>query len=85
MAIAKASTAKLRDELLNGEIFYTLKEAQIVIENWRQPLQHGASAFIAGIPTAGTRGTRLAGKARSANASSKLTFQSDHSVGAGQS
>ena len=27
---------KLRDELLNGEIFYALKEAQIVIENWRQ-------------------------------------------------
>ena len=27
---------KLRDELLNGEIFYTLKEAQIVIEIWRQ-------------------------------------------------
>lgn len=26
---------KLRDELLNGEIFYTLKEAQTVIENWR--------------------------------------------------
>jgi len=27
---------KLRDELLNGEIFHTLKEAQILIENWRQ-------------------------------------------------
>lgn len=27
---------KLRDELLNGEIFYTLKEAQILIGNWRQ-------------------------------------------------
>ena len=27
---------KLRDELLNGEIFYTLKEAKIVIEGWRQ-------------------------------------------------
>jgi putative transposase len=27
---------KLRGELLNGEIFYTLKEAQIVIENWRR-------------------------------------------------
>jgi transposase InsO family protein len=27
---------KLRDELLNGEIFYTLKEAQILIEQWRQ-------------------------------------------------
>jgi len=25
----------LRDELLNGEIFYSLKEAQIVIEQWR--------------------------------------------------
>ena len=27
---------KLRDELLNGEIFYTLKEAQLIIEGWRQ-------------------------------------------------
>jgi transposase InsO family protein len=27
---------KLRDELLNGEIFYTLKEAQILIEQWRK-------------------------------------------------
>jgi transposase InsO family protein len=26
---------KLRDELLNGEIFYSLKEAQIIIEQWR--------------------------------------------------
>jgi len=26
---------KLRDELLNGEIFYTLNEARIVIEAWR--------------------------------------------------
>jgi len=27
---------KLRDELLNGKSFYTLKEARIVIENWRR-------------------------------------------------
>ena len=27
---------KLRDELLNGEIFYSLKEAQIVVEQWRK-------------------------------------------------
>ena len=27
---------KLRDELLNGEIFYTLKEAQVMIERWRE-------------------------------------------------
>ena len=30
-----ASNGKLRDELLNGEIFYTLKEAVILIERWR--------------------------------------------------
>jgi transposase InsO family protein len=27
---------KLRDELLNGEIFYSLKEAKTVIEAWRR-------------------------------------------------
>ncbi len=27
---------KLRDELLNGEIFYTLKEAKVLIEHWRK-------------------------------------------------
>ena len=27
---------KLRNELLNGEIFYTLREAQVLIEQWRQ-------------------------------------------------
>ena len=27
---------KLRDELLNGEIFYTLKEAKVMIERWRR-------------------------------------------------
>jgi putative transposase len=28
--------SNLRDELLNGEIFYTLKEATVIIENWRR-------------------------------------------------
>src|SRR5213078_3605083 len=28
--------ARLRDELLDGEIFYTLREAQIIIESWRR-------------------------------------------------
>ena len=27
---------KLRDELLNGEIFFTLKEAEILVEQWRR-------------------------------------------------
>ncbi len=29
-------TEQLRDELLNGEIFYSLKEAQVLIERWRR-------------------------------------------------
>jgi putative transposase len=28
--------ARLRDELLNGEVFYTLAEAKVVIEGWRR-------------------------------------------------
>jgi hypothetical protein len=39
---------KLRDECLNGEIFYTVKEAQAVIEQWRA-VQYSATAFFAGI------------------------------------
>jgi len=27
---------KLRDELLTREIFYTLREAQVLIERWRE-------------------------------------------------
>jgi putative transposase len=26
----------MRDELLNAEIFYSLREAQIIIESWRK-------------------------------------------------
>ena len=28
--------SKLRDELLDGEVFYSLKEAEVVIEGWRR-------------------------------------------------
>ena len=28
--------ARLRDELLDGEIFYTLEEAKVIIESWRR-------------------------------------------------
>ena len=41
--------ARLRDELLNGEVFHTLKEAQIVIESWRRHYNtirpHGALGY----------------------------------------
>ena len=32
----RSLNGKLRDELLYGEIFYTLAEAKIVIEQWRR-------------------------------------------------
>lgn len=31
---------RLRDELLNGEVFYTLKEARVIIEAWRRHYNH---------------------------------------------
>ncbi len=31
---------KMRDELLNREVFYTLEEAQVVIEGWRREYNH---------------------------------------------
>ncbi len=37
---------KLRDELLRGELFYTLQEAQILIANWRR-LYNGLSPHSA--------------------------------------
>lgn len=41
--------ARLRDELLHGEIFYSLREAQILIEYWRRHYNtkrpHGALGY----------------------------------------
>jgi hypothetical protein len=48
-------------------------------------LQQGAATLVAWISTTGTRGAGLAVvKTRGVNAGSKLTFQTDHSLGAGQ-
>jgi putative transposase len=33
---ARDHGTELRDELLNGELFYTLREAQVMIECWRR-------------------------------------------------
>lgn len=44
--------AGLRDECLNGEIFFSLKEAAVVIEQWRK--QHDPTALIAELPVPGT-------------------------------
>jgi transposase InsO family protein len=47
---------KLRDELLNGEIFYTLVEAKVLIERWRQHYNrvrpHSALGYQAPAPEA---------------------------------
>ncbi len=47
---------KLRDELLNGEIFYTLLEAKVLIERWRQHYNtvrpHSALGYRAPAPAA---------------------------------
>ncbi len=46
--------ARLRDELLDGEIFYSLKEAKIVIESWRRHYNtlrpHGSIGYKAPAP-----------------------------------
>jgi hypothetical protein len=44
---------KLRDELLNGEIFSTLQEAKVLIESVAEALQHHQAAQLAGLPPAG--------------------------------
>ena len=91
--------ARLRDELLNGEIFYTLKEAQIVIESWRRHYNavrpHASLGYRPPAPevfvpaprrvAVCATSTRSAGHAPAgAETDAKLTFQPDHSMGADQ-
>ena len=45
----------LRDEFLNGEIFYFIKELRVLAERWRVPLQHRQAALFAGLPTTGSQ------------------------------
>jgi putative transposase len=86
--------ARLRDELLDGEIFYSLAEAKIVIESWRR--HYGEAARITGLQAARARGLRArhrrAGGCATPTSSAarasiehvlELTFQMDPSVGAG--
>ena len=70
--------ARFRDELLNGEIFYSLKEAQIIIEEWRKHYNTKEAAQCVGLPPTCSRNHRairtMAGHA--------LTFKLDLSKGA---
>ena len=51
--------ARLRDELLDGEIFYSLKEAQVIIESWRRHYNtvrpHGSLGYRAPAPEGSCR------------------------------
>src|SRR5213076_3031406 len=91
--------ARLRDELLDGEIFYTLREAQIIIESWRRHYNtvrpHASIGYRAPAPEvfvpalaawpAAQTPTSCAGHAPAgAKTNPKLTFDPDHLVGAGQ-
>ena len=48
--------ARFRDEMLNGEVFYSLREAQILIEQWRKHYNtkrpHSASRYRPPAPEA---------------------------------
>ena len=90
--------ARLRDELLDGEIFYTLREAQIVIESWRRRRRPAACGpRLQGTGPRGVRASsrRMAGSAtptssaahatRGAPTNPELTLSLDHSSGADHS
>ena len=52
----ESSNGKLPDECLNGQIFYSLKEAQVVIEQWRVEYNtrrpHSALGYRPPVPAA---------------------------------
>jgi len=59
---------KLRDELLNGEIFYSLKEVQILTERWTREYNtirpHSSLGYRPPAPEATMPGLELAGNHR---------------------
>ena len=91
--------ARLRDELLDGEIFYTIAGSADHHRELETTLQHGAHAWLNRLPAAGTRGVRAclrrmagyahptssAGHATGGEATNpELTSEPDHSMGADQ-
>jgi transposase InsO family protein len=46
--------SKLRDEVLNGEVFYSLREAEVLIERWRRHFNtvrpHSSSGYVPPAP-----------------------------------
>ena len=48
--------SKLRDEFLNGEIFYSIKELRVLAERWRVHYNTIRPHSSLGLQTTGTRG-----------------------------
>jgi putative transposase len=42
----ESCNGKLRDELLNGEIFYKLQEANVLTERWHRQIEQGQSSRV---------------------------------------
>ena len=70
--------ARFRDELLNGELFYTLREAQILIERWRDHYNTVRRSQRLGLYTT-SAGKHDGHRPEAHNA---LTFKLDHPMGA---
>ena len=49
----RLSNAKFRDELLNGEIFYLLREAQILVEPRRPHFKVGTGRVVSSLAVLG--------------------------------
>ena len=89
--------ARLRDELLNGEIFYSLAEARIVVESWRRHYNakrpHASLGYKPPAPEVFIPAFAAGGCAIPASCAARastqphleLTFASDQSMGAGHS
>jgi transposase InsO family protein len=79
---------KLRDELLNGEVFNTLKEAQVLIEEWRRHYNrvrpHSSLGYRPPRPGDSANGRVADQLGRRPGCDGPLQFRPDHSMGAGQ-
>ena len=82
---------KLRDELLDREIFYTLQEAKVLIEQWRRHYNRVRTSQCSWLSSTGTGGHGNPAAAREAAASrprdritAELTYELVQSLGAGR-
>ena len=92
-AIRAIGVTELTDELLNGEICYTLQEAQVVIESWRRhyntirphaSLGYRPPAPEVFVPAFAAWPARAAKRPMKQTPTPALTLNPDHRLGADQ-